>query len=74
MYTLKKQFVSLPLSRGSYREILFTDKNEVTKLLYWAILPFSFMADIILYIPRKTRYLYISNKNIKATYSYRKLV
>ena len=74
MYTLKKQFVSLPLSRGSYREILFTDKNEVTKLLYWAILPFSFITDIILYIPRKTRYLYISNKNMKSTCSYRKLV
>ena len=74
MYTLKKQFVPLPFAGGTYRKILFTEKNEITKMLYWGILPFSFITDIILYIPRRIRYLYISNKNKKSTSYTRKLV
>jgi hypothetical protein len=51
-------FISFPIYSYNYKKLLFTDdSNCVTKYTLYILLPFSFIADLLIFIPRKIRYI-----------------
>ena len=58
----------LPLLLNNYKMILFTEDNKKLKKLILSIcIPFSFIVDIFMFIPRYIKKLISSNK-LESTY------
>ena len=63
-------FIPFPIYSYNYKKLLFTDdSNCLDKYTLYMLLPFSFIADLFMYIPRKIRN-FIKNKYRKFKQKY----
>ena len=52
------KFVPFPTLLFNYKQLVFTDDSRYLKKMALAVLiPFALLADIIIYIPRKIKYV-----------------
>ena len=54
----KLKFAPFPTLLYNYRQLIFTDDNQyIKKMALGLLIPFALLADIIIYIPRKIKFL-----------------
>ena len=54
----KLKFVPFPTLLYNYRQLIFTDDSRyLKKMALGLLIPFALLADIIIYIPRKIKFL-----------------
>jgi hypothetical protein len=52
------EFVPFPTILYNYKQLMFTDDAKyIKKLVLSVLIPFSLLTDLIIYIPRKIKYL-----------------